>query len=257
MMEESEREKYRLHAKLPVFKRRIEKTQQIIERAMAMIKNPYTAISFGKDSMVLMHLLIQHNPNMPMVWSDRGAEAELPATYPFIERVRDRYNLNLRIIKPEMSMFEIYRQYGLPEIDEGITKAIVKEINLVRTFARYVQENGVDGYFQGLRADESRGRLMFAKNYGVMFKRSKDNLVVCNPLLWWTARDIWAYIVINDIPYHPEYDNNKFRDREFLRLSNWSGLYWAQEGRIAELKYYHPELFEIFASKFPEVKQFV
>lgn len=251
------REIYRLHAKLPAFRKRIANTHDIIREAMERIKNPYAAISFGKDSMAMLHLLLQHNPSMPMVWSDRGEEAELPATYPFVDQVLERYNINLQVIKPEMTMFEIYEVYGLPDIDEGVHRSIIKEINLVRAFARYTAENNIDGYFQGLRADESRGRLMFAKNYGPIFQRKKDGMTVCNPLLWWTARDIWAYIVTNDVPYHPEYDNNRFRDREQLRLSNWSGLYWAQEGRLVELRYYHPDLFRQLANRFPEVKSLV
>jgi phosphoadenosine phosphosulfate reductase len=251
------REMYRLHAKLPAFKKRIAKSKKIIRDALERIKNPYAAISFGKDSMVLLHLLIQQKPDIPMVWSDRGEEAELPATYPFVEQVKQKYNINLHVIRPEMSMFEIYRQYGLPEIDEGVYRSIVKEINLVHTFGKYVRENSIDGYFQGLRADEARSRLMFAKRYGPLFERKRDGMTVCNPLLWWTARDIWAYIVAYDVPYHPEYDNDRFKSREQIRLSNWSGLYWAQEGRLAELRYYHPDLFDRLANEFPEVKSLV
>lgn len=257
MMEEWEQEKYRLHSKLPAFKKRLAKTEDVIQRALSMIKNPYAAISFGKDSMVLMHLLIQHNPDMPMVWSDRGAEAELPATYPFIEQVRKKYNLNLNIIKPEMSMFDIYRRYGLPEVNDDIQKTIVTKINLILPFAKYVQENNIDGYFQGLRADESKGRHKMATKYGQLFERKKDGLIVCNPLLWWTGRDIWAYIIVNDIPYHPEYDNCRYKSREDVRISNWSGLYMSRKGRMAELKYYHPELYQKLVQEFPEVRRFV
>ena len=251
------REMYRLHAKLPAFKKRVAKTEEIILQALDRIGNPYAAVSFGKDSMVMLHLIIQQKPDIPMVWSDRGEEAELPATYPFIELVKEKYGINLQVIKPEMSMFEIYRRHGLPEIDDGVTKSIVTEINLLRTFAKYIKDNGIDGYFQGLRADESHARLMMGACHGPIFERKKDGLTVCNPLLWWTGRDVWAYIVANDVPYHPEYDNDKFKSREDIRISNWSGLYMSRKGRMVDLKYYHPDLYQKLISEFPEVKSLV
>lgn len=257
MMPSWEKEKYRLHAKLPVHKRRLQRTCEIIKAALGEIAKPYAAISFGKDSMVMAHLLIQHMPDIPMVWSDRGEEAELPETYAYINEVKKKYNLNLEIVKPEISQFEIYRRYGLPDVDEGVTRAIVTQINIIRVFAKYTKENGNDGYFQGLRADESQGREKMARSYGPLFLRKKDNMIVCNPLLWWTGRDIWAYIVANEIPYHPEYDNDRFKNRELVRLSNWSGLYMARKGRVAELKYYHPELYRKLVKEFPEVSRLV
>jgi len=251
------RELYRLHAKLPAFRKRLEKTKAIISEALQSISKPYVAVSFGKDSIVLTHLLIQQKKDIPIVWSDRGPEAELPETYPYIEKIKAMHGINLQVIYPSMSMFEIYRRYGLPEIDDGVTRSIVKEVNLVLAFAEYVRINDIDGYFQGLRAEESNGRRWYAKKYGHIHYRKRDNLIVCNPLLHWSARDIWGYIVSHDIPHHPEYDNERFKNREMIRLSNWSGLYWAQNGRMAELRYYHPELYRQLVNEFPEVKTFV
>jgi len=257
MMQKDEYELYRLHSKLPAFQKRVQKSRKIIREALAQINRPYAAVSFGKDSLVLMHLVIRERPDIPIVWSDRGPEAELPETYALIEKLKEKYQINLVVLKPEMSMFEIYRRYGLPEIDEHASRLIVKEINLVRTFAKYIRETGSDGYFQGLRADESHGRTMMTGKYGPLFIRKRDNFLTCNPLLWWNARDIWAYIVANDIPYHPEYDNTKFRSREEIRLSNWSGLYMARKGRMVELKALHPDLYQQLINEFPEVKSLV
>lgn len=256
-MRKDEVDLYRLHSRLPVFRRRLEKTREIIHDSMPQIERPYVSVSFGKDSMVLMHLLIQAVPDIPVVWSDRGEEAELPATYPLVDEVVRRYGINLQIIKPSMTMFEIYCRYGLPEIDDGASRIIVKEINLVMAFAEYARQNKNDGYFQGLRASESRGRMMMANSYGPIHHRKKDGMIVCNPLLRWTARDIWAYTVVNGLPYHPEYDNDKFKSREDIRLSNWSGLYMSRKGRMAELKYYYPDLFQRLVAEFPEVRSLV
>ena len=35
---------------------------------------------------------------------------------------------------------------------------------------------------------------------------SKFNLVKVNPLLRWTRRDVWAFIVANKVPYNPLHD---------------------------------------------------
>lgn len=257
MMPLDERELYRLHSKFPAHQKRVQKSQEIIREALTQMERPYAAVSFGKDSLVLMHMVIQERPDIPIVWSDRGLEAELPETYALIETLKEKYHINLVVLKPEISMFEIYRRYGLPEIDDHVSRLTVKEINLVWTFAKYTKETGSDGYFQGLRADESHGRTMMARKYGVLFTRKRDNFLTCNPLFWWTARDVWAYIVENKIPYHPEYDNTKFRSREEIRLSNWSGLFMSRKGRMVELKSLHPDLYQRLVNEFPEVRSLV
>ncbi|GGE47766.1 hypothetical protein GCM10011391_28170 [Pullulanibacillus camelliae] len=253
-MKNEEIETYMLHSRLPAFQKKVKLSFDIINKALKEMKNPYASISFGKDSIVLMHLLLQIAPDIDFVWSDRGLEAELPETYDYIEVIKSKYPINLTVIYPEMTMFEIYHKYGIPGIHRNADKTIVTKKCMIEPFEKYAKENQKDGYFQGVRADESASRIKMAKSYGHLFFRKRDKMWVANPLLGWSGRDIWAYIVSRDIPYHPEYDRDLYKgSREKVRISNWSGVFNAHLGRVADLKFNHPELYQKLVDEFPEV----
>lgn len=256
-MNSSERELYLLHSRTPGHQKKLRRTKEIILEALDKMKKPFVSVSWGKDSIVVAHLVWMEQRSVPMVWSDRGPEAELPETYPLVEEWKRRYNINLAVVVPEMTMFELYRKYGIPEISGGKTRAIIKEINLVRAIGNYARENGFDGRFMGIRADESKGRRKLGKFRGPLFFGETERMWICNPIIYWSARDVWAYIFANDLPYHPLYDHNKLRDREQTRLSNWSGVFDYQHGRLVELKMNYPDLFEWLVREFPEVKNYV
>ena len=53
----------------------------------------YLAFSGGKDSLVALHLTLQVEPNIPVVFFDSGLE--YPETYSYITALADSWNLNL------------------------------------------------------------------------------------------------------------------------------------------------------------------
>lgn len=248
---------YMLHARLPAYRKKLRKSQEVAKEIINKANKPFVSVSWGKDSIVVAHLLWEQYPDIQMIWSDRGEEGEYPETYDLVERWKEEFGISLLSLKPEMSMFEIYRKYGVPEVTSDHTRDIVKNINLVQTIDRYAKENNYDGRIMGLRIEESRGRAHLGKLKGPLFYSKTQQLWICNPIIYWTARDVWAYIVTNDLPYHPLYDQNQIKNREEIRLSNWSGVFDFQNGRVVELKMNHPELFEKIAKEFPEVGKLV
>jgi len=55
-MERIERDAFLAHATLPTFKRKVEKAKEIIREALAIAPS-YVAVSWGKDSVVMLHLV--------------------------------------------------------------------------------------------------------------------------------------------------------------------------------------------------------
>ena len=82
-----------------------EPLDQKIARATALIKEALAigpasvAWSGGKDSTVLIDLLRQLAPDIPVVWNNSGVE--FPETWPFIKRMAAEWHLNLHIAKHE------------------------------------------------------------------------------------------------------------------------------------------------------------
>ena len=62
--------------------------------------------------------------------------------------------------------------------------------------------SGYDSWITAIRADQSAHRAK-AKVVGW---DPKFGLVKVNPLLNWTRRDVWAFIVANRVPYNPLHD---------------------------------------------------
>ena len=61
---------------------------------------------------------------------------------------------------------------------------------------------GYDAWITAIRADQSSHRAA-AQVVGV---DPKFGLVKINPLLNWTRRDVWAFIVTHNVPYNPLHD---------------------------------------------------
>ena len=67
---------------------------------------------------------------------------------------------------------------------------------------RYGAVEGFDAWISSIRADQSEHR---AKADVVGWDRKFD-LVKVNPLLRWSRRDVWAFLVSNKVPYNPLHD---------------------------------------------------
>lgn len=68
----------------------------------------------GKNSTVLLHLVIQQAPNIPVIYNDTGVE--FPETREFVEKTKQDWKLNLHIARPEpgVSFWDISERLGWP-----------------------------------------------------------------------------------------------------------------------------------------------
>lgn len=179
----------RLHARRLLRSGRIERSLAAIRSFVA--DGPcYAGTSWGKDSVVLCHLLRRATPSVPLVHlrpSNRG---------PGLDAVRDTYFVGWPGQSYEEEPVDYGRLHaaGLPdhELDRETDQRWYGAI------ARVSQRYG-PRHVLGLRAGESFGRLMRCRRHG----ESSPN--GCAPLAWWTTADIFAYLAHYDLPVHPSY----------------------------------------------------
>jgi phosphoadenosine phosphosulfate reductase len=245
--------KDKLHARLPAFKRRVARAQEIIREGLSICRKPYVAFSGGKDSEVVLHLVIQQKPDVNVIWLHQGAE--FPDTEEIVHRLAREWNLNLHIeyVRPGLlELLEEYGAYGLPArtpYRQGdITRRLIREPSL-----KVAKEFGFDGIFMGLRREESRQRRFVKPSRLVKY----DGLWHINPIFDWTGADVWAYINSLELPYNAVYDKTRFQTREELRVTPWAGGTAKTVGRFQFLRYYYPELWNEFARRFPNVRAYV
>jgi len=248
MFSHNEKVLYKLHGKR--IKKKIEDALITIEKFCVVAPHSHVSVSWGKDSIVLLDLCKRVKKDIDIVWIDRGEGGDVPDVYGLIERYKER-GYRIRRVPTPKSILNLYEDYSVEEVEQKklITHMLKETCNKVN--AEY------DGFFWGIRAKESKGRKMFAKCYKGIFERT-TGAKTCSPLLWWTARDIWAYIYINGVDYNTFYDKVSTRDfeRENIRYSNYAGLVGIGDGRIVEIKRFYPELYRRMVSVCPHLKAF-
>lgn len=248
-MKDSDKRRFLLYSKLPCHKRRVEVAKATVRDALKDSKKPYVAVSWGKDSLVCLHMAIQYRPGIEVVWFDRGEGGDMPETYELASQLTAAWGLNVNRVETEETVMGAYRKAGTVFLKNNrFAKYLIKA-------AKQVADRDV--CIKGLRASESRGRKVGLKVRGLDYLSVSGTRLV-NPLGWFEPRDVWAYIVSNEIPYLPYYDDcaaiGVDYESEKSRTSNWAGTYLHEQGRVQRLKMTRRELFEQWAKEFPEVR---
>jgi len=157
---------------------------------------PILTSSFGAQSVVMLHLVTTVEPDIPVILIDTGYL--FPETYAYVDELRDRLSLNLKIYSAKMSpawqeaRFDRLWEQGV----EGLKR--YNQINKVEPMARALDELKPGTWFSGLRRNQSDSR----KSIKIVQTHQHDVLKV-HPLADWTRRDIHAYIKAFDLPRHP------------------------------------------------------
>jgi phosphoadenosine phosphosulfate reductase len=260
-MNQDERELYLLYSKLNSHKWQIEKSLHVIERGLGKMTSPYISMSFGKDSIVLSHLIWSHYPQIPMMYVDCGKFDEWPDT----PRVKKEFLAMFP--KAELteltapSIWEFYKSVGFYIQDEETnkeTRAAQREYakSLGLALDGEAKRRGFDGSFIGLRREESDNRSRLFIMRGNLYYAKTRGAWACHPLEKWTSKDIWAYIAKNNLPYNELYDLAP-EGRELARNGAMFGTRSARYGRLVFLKKTYPDLFNRFAAEHPEARAYV
>jgi phosphoadenosine phosphosulfate reductase len=168
--------------------------QEILRWACSSFRCLCVAASFGKDSIVLLHMLRDIRPDLDVVYLNTGYD--FPETVEFIRRMEREWNLQLREFSPRISVEEQERTLGadLYATDPDRCCGIRKVEPMARALSNY------NAWITGLRRDETEHRK------SIRVAEIMNDTVKINPLASWTAEDIWNYIRMNDVPYNPLYD---------------------------------------------------
>ena len=151
--------------------------------------------SFGAQSAVMLHMLTQQKPDLPVVVVDTGYL--FPETYRFIDELTERLDLNLRIYRSEFSAAWQEARYGR-RWEQGVEGlAAYHQDNKVLPMERALEELQVGTWFAGLRRTQSSGRARtpFIDASGERWK--------VHPIADWSDRDVYQYLKTWDLPYHP------------------------------------------------------
>ena len=170
--------------------------EEVLEHAVERFgRSLYVACSFQKESSVIMHMLLEIDPEARFFTLDTGLL--FPETYGTWDALERRFGVEIDVFQGPT----VARQAALygdelwkrdPEACCGLRKVSPLEDALA----------DVDAWVSGLRREQSPGRSRAPKlNWD-----DRRGVYKVHPLADWSERDVWRYIHRHDLPYNPLHD---------------------------------------------------
>jgi phosphoadenosine phosphosulfate reductase len=154
------------------------------------------ATAFGPEGCVILHMLAEIDPSVRVFNLDTGYQFD--ETLRLRDRIADRYGIEVEFVRADQSVAEYEAAHGGPVYPTDPDRCCHdrKIVPLRRAVGGY------DAWISSIRADQSAHRA----KAGIVGWDRKFGLVKVNPLLRWTHRDVWAFVMANDVPYNPLHD---------------------------------------------------
>lgn len=154
------------------------------------------ATAFGPEGCVILHMLAEIEPRVRVFNLETGYQ--FPETLRLRDQIAERYGIEVELMRPDTTVPDYEAQHGGPLYGTNPDQCCHdrKIIPLRRAVAGY------EAWISAIRADQSAHR---ARADFVGWD-AKFGLVKVNPLLRWTKRDVWAFIVTHNVPYNPLHD---------------------------------------------------
>lgn len=171
-------------------------------------ENIMLSSSFGIQAAVMLHLVTEQAPNIPVVFTDTGYL--FPETYQFADELTERLKLNLKIYRSDISPAWQEARFGKlwENGEDGITQ--YNKMNKVFPMKQAQEELGIKSWFAGLRRTQSDTR----QNLSVL-QQLPDGKFKIYPVLDWTNKDVHYYLKEHDLPYHPLWEQG------YVSVGDW------------------------------------
>lgn len=188
----------------------------------------YAGVSWGKDSVVLAHLLREVDRTVPLIHLR-------PTNHnPDSDSVRDIYFSAF----PGQPYEEVVVDYA--SVDRsGADEWIDRETDRLWYAAIRAVERRFDGrHILGIRADESLGRKRRFQRWGLTSPKT------CAPLGYWRVEDIFAYLAVMELPAHPAYGclgGGRWK-RDRIRVAEIGDTHGRGGGRLEWEREYYPDV---------------
>lgn len=164
--------------------------------------------SFGIHSAVTLHMVTQVVPDIPVIWVDTGY---LPAkTYVFAEQLTNQLNLNLKVYQSPISPARMEALHGRLWAQNDLESLNrYDQIRKVEPMQRALQELQATAWIAGLRRSQTEHRktLDFVVRQGSIYK--------VLPILDWSSKAVYEYLVAHNLPYHPLFDEG------YVTVGDW------------------------------------
>src|SRR3990167_1974117 len=187
---------------------KINLSKNIIEKAVSDHQRIFLSFSGGKDSTVMLDLIRTIKPDIKIVGIDTGYEFD--ETLEFTDKLMGLYGMEIEYLRPtkeqHMNLMLLYMgaiegndgKRELRNVVDGQWYCCAHEEPALKNF---LARGEYDAWLTGLRSDETENRRLVG-----IYQKGKNGIQKINPIIFWTQEDVWEYIKLNKLEYHPKYD---------------------------------------------------
>jgi phosphoadenosine phosphosulfate reductase len=164
---------------------------EIVAEALASAKTPCVTSSFQAEDVVVVHMLREIRPDVPVLFLDTFHH--FAETLAYRDELTARWHLNLinlRAGEPSVGLWQT-----------STTDCCARH----KVGPLFSALDNYDVWFTGLRREQSpsRANLEAVEDFRLPSGR---HLTKVSPLARWSTKDVWAYAKAYDIPLLPLYD---------------------------------------------------
>ena len=200
--------------------------QQVLAWAFETFGNRVAISSaFGTGGMVLIDMASRLRKDFRVFTLD--TEFLFPETYSLIDTIESKYEIKIERVVSPFSPAEQERAYGAALWARDPDQCC--NLRKVEPLQRKLAELGA--WITSIRRDQTA----FRKDAGKIERDAKFGLVKVNPIVDWSSKQVWRYLIEHGVPYNPLHDRNypsigcthctrAIQPGEDPRAGRWSGL---------------------------------
>jgi phosphoadenosine phosphosulfate reductase len=188
-------------------------------------RNVAISSAFGAEGMVLIDMASRLNKDFRLFTVD--TEFLFPETYNLMDRIEEKYGITIERVYSELSPEEQQREHG--EALWTRNPDLCCSLRKVEPLRRKLSE--LSAWITSIRRDQTSAR-SGAKR---VEWDAKFGLVKINPIVDWTAKQVWRYIHEHDVPYNALHNQDypsigcthctrAVRPGEDARAGRWPGF---------------------------------
>jgi len=170
---------------------------EIIEWALEQSNSPILTTNFGPFSASLVHAVSQVKNDINVIWCDTGYNT--PQTYRYAHELIQRFDLNMHVYTPRLTVGFRDVIKGIPQIDTQEHKEFTEEVKL-EPFRRALAEHQPDVWFTNLRADQSE----FRKSLDIIHI-DKQGILKVSPFFYYSEFEMEIYLQRFALPNEKKY----------------------------------------------------
>ncbi|MGH2820343.1 MAG: phosphoadenylyl-sulfate reductase [Actinomycetota bacterium] len=173
----------------------------VLEWVCTTVESLAVATSFQLSGMVILHLLKDIRPDVPVLFLDTGFH--FPETLDFRRRIQGAWGLNVIDLHGEHGFAERQAEIHGPELYRRDPDRCCY-INKVKPLQDALES--YDAWISGIRRDQSPLRARTPMVEAQMLPSGNEVLKV-HPLANWSRADVEGYVREHDVPTHPLLDD--------------------------------------------------